>query len=371
MRRVRLSPWHITLAVILVYLSLILASAGFDATIFVTIDPCFETCQTPGVCDPTRIGSYDGQFAYYIARDPTGAAQCLDVPAYRYQRILLPLLGRVLALGMTAWLPITMIAANLTVHVLATALLTRILQAHRANRWLALIYGLFAGLVMAIRLNTPEPLSLGLVIIALWFWRREQTLPEMLALLAAVLAKETALVFVAGWLLMDVWMRRWRHAGLLLLFVCLPFALWQLVLYVWLGAFGIGSGGALSTRFELLPFNGLWRIAGDAGGNPGLILAFAILMIPLVVLPTLWGLFRVARDLLRGERHPYLGFVLVNGAMMWTLPYSTFREPLGTMRVMSGLVLALLLYAAMRQPRGFPLRYALVWFALFAFLLAG
>ncbi|MCC6612029.1 MAG: hypothetical protein IT320_01045 [Anaerolineae bacterium] len=370
MRRVRLSPWHVTLAVILVHLALILASAGFDPMIFVTIDPCFETCQTPGACDPTRIGSYDGQFAYYIARDPVGAAQCLDVPAYRYQRILLPLLGRALALGMTAWLPITMIVANLSVHVVAMALLTRILQEQRANRWLALIYGLFAGLVMAIRLNTPEPLSLGFVIIALWFNRRERTLPEMLALVAAVLAKETAIVFVAGWLLMDVWMGRWRHAGWLLL-VCVPFALWQIVLYLWLGAFGIGSGGALSTRFELLPFNGLWRIAADAGGNPGLIFAFAILMIPLVVLPTLWGLYHVARDLLRGMRHPYLGFVLLNGLLMWTLPYSTFREPLGTMRVMSGLVLALLLYAAMRQPRGFALRYALVWFALFAFLLAG
>ena len=371
MRRVWLSPWHVTLAVLLVYLAIILASAGFDVTTFVTIDPCFETCQNPGACDPTRIGSYDGQFAYYIARDPIGAAQCLDVPAYRYQRILLPLLGRALALGMTAWLPITMVIANLTVHVIATALLTHILQEHRANRWMALIYGLFAGLAMAIRLDTPEPLSLGMIVIALWFWRREQPLPAMLALLAALLAKETALVFVAGWLLMDVWMRRWRHAGLLVLLVCVPFAAWQLVLYAWLGAFGIGSGGALSTSFELLPFNGLWRIAGDAAGNPRLLLAFGILMIPLVVLPALWGLVSAARDLLRGKRHPYLGFVLLNGLMMWTLPYSTFREPLGTMRVISGLVLALLLYAAMREPRGFPLRYALVWFALFAFVLAG
>ncbi|MCA9905843.1 MAG: hypothetical protein KC547_18435, partial [Anaerolineae bacterium] len=84
-----------------------------------------------------------------------------------------------------------------------------------------------------------------------------------------------------------------------------------------------------------------------------------------------WGLWRAGRDLLRGQRDLYLGFVLMNGLVMWTLPFSTFREPLGTMRVMSGLVLSLLLYAAMRQPRGFPLRYMIVWFALFVFVLAG
>ncbi|MEO0562413.1 MAG: hypothetical protein AAF125_09875, partial [Chloroflexota bacterium] len=36
---------------------------------------------------------YDGQFTYFIARDPAGAAPLIDVPAYRYQRILLPALG--------------------------------------------------------------------------------------------------------------------------------------------------------------------------------------------------------------------------------------------------------------------------------------
>ncbi|MCL4248908.1 MAG: hypothetical protein KJ065_12250 [Anaerolineae bacterium] len=371
MNRVRLSPWHITLAVLLVYLLIVFASAGFDAKVFATIDPCFAACDNPGACDPTRTGSYDGQFAYYIARAPAGAAQCLDVPAYRYQRILLPLVGRAVALGVTDWLPLTMVAVNLVVHVVATALLTSILQEQRANRWFALIYGLFAGLAMAVRLNTPEPLSVGLVVIALWFWRSERTLPELLALLGAVLAKETALVFIAGWLLMDVLARRWRHSALLVVVVCVPFAIWQLVLYAWLGSFGIGSGGALSTRFELLPFNGLWRIAGDAAGNPSVLIAFGVLMIPLVVLPSIWGLWRAGRDLLRGQNHLYLGFVLMNGLMMWTLPFSTFREPLGTMRVMSGLVLSLLLYAAMRQPRGFPLRYMLVWFALFVFVLAG
>ena len=50
---------------------------------------------------PTLTGKagYDGQFNYAIAADPLHASPALDVPAYRYQRILYPLLVRALALG--------------------------------------------------------------------------------------------------------------------------------------------------------------------------------------------------------------------------------------------------------------------------------
>lgn len=43
---------------------------------------------------------YDGQFVYYIAQnlDPLEVQAKLDVPAYRYQRILLPILARFLSL---------------------------------------------------------------------------------------------------------------------------------------------------------------------------------------------------------------------------------------------------------------------------------
>ena len=59
--------------------------------------------------DPNGTEGYDGQFIYYIARDPAPerVAGYLDVPAYRYQRILLPLLARLLALGRIDWIPWT------------------------------------------------------------------------------------------------------------------------------------------------------------------------------------------------------------------------------------------------------------------------
>src|SRR6266436_1733061 len=48
-----------------------------------------------------KVEGYDGQFSYWLAVDPSPAAAGthFDVPAYRYQRILYPLLARALALG--------------------------------------------------------------------------------------------------------------------------------------------------------------------------------------------------------------------------------------------------------------------------------
>ncbi len=57
--------------------------------------------------DPNGSEGYDGQFSYYIARnpDPAELLPFLDVPAYRYQRILLPLLARFLSLGNVEIIP--------------------------------------------------------------------------------------------------------------------------------------------------------------------------------------------------------------------------------------------------------------------------
>src|SRR5690349_8901653 len=56
---------------------------------------------------------YDGQFNYLIARDPVEAQAYVDVPAYRYQRILLPALVRFLAFGQNGALPYLFIGINL------------------------------------------------------------------------------------------------------------------------------------------------------------------------------------------------------------------------------------------------------------------
>ena len=83
-----LRPWWIVAVVGLVYMAVVVTSAGGDPLALATLGTRFSEG------DPGGTEGYDGQFSYYIARDPLNGWQHCDVPAYRYQRILYPLLGR-------------------------------------------------------------------------------------------------------------------------------------------------------------------------------------------------------------------------------------------------------------------------------------
>ncbi len=368
----RIKPWQVVLVFCLVYLGIILADNKFDSKVFVTIGTCFAPCDGyTGSCPAGKDKGYDGQFTFYIARDPLHASGCLDVPAYRYQRILLPVLGRALALGNADWIPITLVLVNLATLVYSTALLTDLLVARKVSRWYALVYGLSVGVVMGVRLSTVEPLAYGLVILAIWMGERGNLRGQAVALAAAVLAKETTLTFVAGYLLFDALNRNWKHAFWLGLAVGLPFLIWQITLYLWLGSFGAGSGGAENSPFEIIPFNGFFRVAYDPTGSVSAFLLLSLYTVPAAILPSLWGLWVTTRELLRKQYHLYTCLLFANAAIMAFVPFSTYREPLGVFRFIVGLVIAHLLYASLRYPRSRPMVYSTLWLALLIYLTAG
>ncbi len=365
-------PWALVLVLQLAYLGAILALNGGDPLAFVTLGDCFSACQgADGAACPAGSEGYDGQFAYYIARDPFGAPDCLDTPAYRMQRIALPTLARALSLGRAALIPWALVAVNLAALVGGTAALEALLRAEGVSRWYALSYGLFAGVFMAVRLSTTEPLAYGLVLGALLAERRGRRTWAALALALAALTKETTLFFAAGLALWYGWERRWRDAARLVAFVGAPFAAWQLALYAWLGRFGVGSGGALATSFELLPYNGVWRIGYDPSGSwAALAVLGGLFILPAAVLPSVWVLWRTLGDLARRRCSLYGCLLLANAAIMPFLPFSTYREFLGLLRFMPGLVLALVLYAAHERLRR-PLLYSTLWIVLLMFVVSG
>ncbi len=388
----RVRPYQITLFVCAAYLLLTLLTNGGDSRVFVTLGDCFAQC-SGAVCTIGPENGYDGQFSYYIARDPMNAAPCIDVPAYRYQRILLPIIGRAVAFGSEQFIPLAFVAINVIALVGSTALLENLLEAQKVSRIYALAYGLFGGLVIAVRLSTSEPLAYGLVVLAIWLRqeaeppghqdRQEKTREngnsdvgarhvaplkqqwrmwgQAFALAFAALAKETTLLFAAGYTLYYLAQRRWMDALRIAFVAGVPFVLWQLYLYNWFGAFGVGSGGAGGTPFEIIPFNGIWRILTEGSVSAFLLLAPIALLV--AVLPALWGLIASAREILqeRGGAHLYAYLLFVNAAVMLFVPFSTYREPLGVLRFIPGLVIAHLLYAALRYRHRRPLRYSLLW----------
>jgi len=381
-----LRPWVVVLVVGLAYVGITLARYGGDPLAFALVG----TRYSQG--DPQGAPGYDGQFAYYIARDLLGGWRFCDVPSYRYQRILYPLLAWVLALGRPEAVPWTLIALNVAALAGGTYFTERLLAARSVSHWYALAYGFYGGLVAGLRLDLTEPLAYGLVQAALWAWEkqgrqgdketrgqgdggacstngsrianRESRFTFYVLLALAALTKETALIVTAGLLLHLVLERRWREAVGLGAVVGLPFIAWQGVLWAWLGTPGVGAGGAMATPFEWLPFAGLLRVATVSLPAFWLLLAIEG---PLFVLPTIWALVVAVRDLWRRRRHPWVTVLLAQAAVLPFLPFSTWREPLAMARLGCGLVVATMLYGALCHSRRI-LNFSLGWLATLTLL---
>ena len=351
-------PWIIVLMVCTLYLGVILGLYQCDPTAFAVVGTHFMQG------DPAGTQGYDGQFAYYIALDPLGASEKLDVPAYRYQRILYPVLCRWLALGHPGWVPWAMVAVNLVALVAGTAIVEALLHQYKVSRWYALVYGLYAGLMMSVRLDLNEPLSYALALVGMWAFERRRTGWSAVLFSLAVLAKETALLAAGAYVVNLFLAGRRRLAFNFSLVVTAPFLIWQLILWRWLSSVGIGSGGAMATPFEVIPLMGLWRIGAV---SLEALLLYAIVLGPLVILPTMWGLMVSGREILQRQWHPFVLLLFIQAATILFLPHSSWREFLAMLRLSIGLVVSVLLYAAMRRNKR-ALKFSFGWLAALAFL---
>lgn len=349
-------PWFITTVLCLVYVGIVILSNKGNPMTLVTLGTRFSQQS------PTGTEGYDGQFNYYIARDPNTAAQYLDVPAYRFQRILFPALGRLLSLGQPDLIPWAFLLINILALALGTALLENLLTQYRISRWYALTYGLTLGIFGSVRLSLSEPLAYALVLVGITLARDKRWWLSAICFALATLAKETALIFAAAYVLYLFTLRDWKNGILLGVIAFLPFAIWQLILRQSLGSFGVGSGGAQATSFEIIPLMGIIRIWTDTPpevrGKILLILAPTLLIF--VIFPTIWALWTCLKDIQRHKWSPEISLLLVNAAVMLFVPFSTYREPIGILRFIVGLQIAVILYAAQtRSTRA--LRNSTLW----------
>lgn len=182
---------------------------------------------------------YDGQFYLRFAFDPFDGARDahgirLDGPAYRRQRVLLPGLAWLVAGGSPARAAPALVLVNLLALGALTGCMAGLCaRSGVAPAW-ALLAGLAPGCVMGLGRDLTEPLSGALVAAALLLaLERPRWAP--LALGAALLAKDTAGVAVAGFALACLARPETRRAALGLVPALAPFAAWQLALRVQAG----------------------------------------------------------------------------------------------------------------------------------------
>lgn len=302
--------------------------------------------------EPGGSEGYDGQFVIYIARtlQPQQVESKLDVPAYRYQRILLPALARVFSLGEERLIPWVVILINLLSHLAAVFILGRLLEDHGVNPWYAALYGLWVGSLLAIRLDLPEPLAYGLVIFAVAADKKGRPAAAWILYGLAVFTKEVTLIFVAARGLVAVRQKRWLYLVGLVGLTVVPFGVFQLWLKSVYGSYGIGSGGAMATSFEWLPLMGLLRVGFHSWK---LLAIYLILFGPFLIYPAVVGIRRLyqawkASDVNFGS----LAYGL-HGLLFLFLPFSTYREPGGLLRFANGLMLSVILFMFRNQPPAF------------------
>ena len=356
-----LSPAAVTLLVMLLVVAAVIAGEGGDPLALARLGTRFAEG------DPLGTEGYDGQFIYYIALNPhpQAVAPFLDVPAYRYQRILLPLLASLLSAGSERALPWVLALLGILSQAAGTWAVGRLLAGWGMSRWYALVYGLWAGFTLSLRLDLPEPLAFGLVAGAILAMQRSRPFLGWTLYSLALFAKEVTVLFIAAHIISELAQSRWRPALGLCLATLLPYGLFQGWLWMVFGQPGIGSGGAMATPFEWIPYMGLVKIGGYS-----LVYFLAMLIVfgPLVVWPSLWGIWISFKTLLAGDRNVIVLALLLNALAIAFLPFSTFRETGGLIRFACGLVLSVILFAGRYRYRRV-LNYSTLWLVLNMFLI--
>ncbi|MCA9918347.1 MAG: hypothetical protein KC445_10375 [Anaerolineales bacterium] len=311
--------------------------------------------------DPLEFVFYDGHYSFQITYRLFGEAASMPdaypyahkIPdAYRLQRILYPLVARLLALGWPSLIPWTLILVNLIAITAGTWITERLLHHYGVSNWYALVYGLHASNLVVLRSDMTDALAQTLVMLAIWAWVQHKHRWQIFWFALAMLTKETAFLFIAAYGLYSLQQRNWRKAmGLGISLV--PYFLWQIFLLNWLGEFGFTSGQPI----VWLPFGG-WLMSLEISWQAFLLIS--LLIIPLALIPTLAGLIISIKSIVQGFFHPYAYAILFNALFMLFLPHLTYRESSAVIRVVQGLTISLLLFGALTKSKRI-LNYSILW----------
>jgi hypothetical protein len=351
-------PTLVVLVVITAFTILVLATNQWDPMAFVRLGTRFSQG------DPNGTIGYDGQFVYQIALNPLGAAPHIDIPAYRYQRILYPFSARLVSLGQPDIIPWAMIGLNIVALTVGTYVMGLILAHKRLSRWYAVTVGLFAGQLVSLRLAVNEPFSLTFAIVAIYTFETERPRLGAIFLALSILSKETALAFVGGYLLYFFIKKQWRlliETGLISLG---PFLLLQLVLWFAFGEIALRSGGEGATDFSFIPFGSLVAFGLS---DPETFTTVLLMLGPLLLIPTVALMVSLARYFWRKELTPVAIILALHVIMIAMLPFSTYVDLPGILRLSSGLVVATVAFAAVTRSRK-TLNYSALWNASLVYL---
>jgi hypothetical protein len=255
--------WVLPAALYLAFILAHLAQHGWDPSFFVQAGDMFVMAgQAPAhLTILAHSAGYDGQFYYRLALDPftrekTAFGITLDIPPYRQQRVLYPLIVFLLSAGYATVVPVLLIVVNFVSICVMGWLGGLYMQWIGRHALWGGIFPLYAGFILVLARNLAEILSVTLILACLVCLQRRRQRAGIAWLSLAVLAKETSLL-VAVALLFAHPAEKW-YDRLIPGFRMLPlflFFLWQVWLFVHWGMWPLSAA----------PNNLGWPFAGVAG----------------------------------------------------------------------------------------------------------
>ena len=307
--------------------------------------------------DPTGTVGYDGQFFYYIAKYLFNTPlHMIDIPSYRFQRILYPLLIRIFSLGQHDLIPWVMIFINIGAVVIGTEVLDRLLRLKGFNPWYSIIYGLFVGQLWSVRRDLSEPLACMFVLLAVYSYTRKSHLLSATLFSLALFAKETTILFVAGYIITFLMHRKFKSGIRFAVITLGPFALYQLLLRSLFGTFGIIGTGMYNPT--ILPFYGIYQNLTNTS-HP-IQLPELLNMTSLIIIPSIMSWTIAIVNLLRRKFKPEIIYLLLNAFYLTFLPTASYVEIMAYARLTMQLVTAFILFSTMTKNQRL-LKFSLIW----------
>lgn len=259
-------------------------------------------------CDPTQTPSslrihpngYDGQYYYAMALSPwvwqsTMHGITLDIPSYRLQRVLYPLLAWAAAAGDQERVPVALIAVNVAATAAVAGCAALLLQQMGIHALPGVVIGLTPTFAMTLGRDLTELVELAFLLAGWLAVARRQSWRSGVFMALALLARDTA-VFAAGGLFVAWAIERMRRHDTPLVrwpSWAVPlgtFALWQAILTAHWGQLpflaGISSAGR--PGLGLLTFLGQLRHRSDGEALRWRIELAILLLLLVTAAVTLW-----------------------------------------------------------------------------------
>jgi hypothetical protein len=232
-----------------------LVTIGFNhwqASALVRIDSAAPMAAVAQGLDPGFVfvpaeGFFDGAYFYTIALDPFARGelhQLIDRFEYRYGHPGYGWLARLMAFGDPQTLPESMVLVGLLGMALAGWAVSGIALELGRSAWWGLLVAVHPGLVLAVTLDTSEPIGIAFAAAGVLLWLRGRLWGAAALFAGAGLVKEPLLLVPAGlfaWELIQVARRQGeadvRVRLLALAASPLPLALWYAYLKVHFGIF--------------------------------------------------------------------------------------------------------------------------------------